>query len=469
VTSSFASAVLHFCLVLLLAFWMMPMNLAGRRPRLEATFEKRSAPPPPQFLTEVEPKAPPERKPAESPSLASVANRFVPNLPQTERQTASTPVVRRSTSGPPTAPIGDLLTALAGTAAGMLDSRGSELKGILLKNGGTPESEAAVERGLHWLAAHQRADGGWHFDHTFGQGCELCSHPGNNGSKSAATGLALLAFLGAGNTHLKGPHAEVVRKGLTFLQQRIIDTQFGGDLQDGTSMYSQAIATLALCEAYAMSGDRSLDRPARKTIEFIINAQDKRGGGWRYNPGQVGDTSVTGWMLPALKSAQLSYIPVPNETWQGAWRFLDHVQEDSGSVYGYQGPNRKDATMTAVGLLCRMYQGWPRRSASIGRGVRLLSRRGPSETDLYYNYYAAQVLRHYGGEEWIDWNEKLREYLIRTQQREGHEFGSWYFPDRHGDHGGRHYNTAMAVLTLEVYYRYLPIYGAPVLGEDFSK
>ena len=77
---------------------------------------------------------------------------------------------------------------------------------------------------------------------------------------------------------------------------------------------------------------------------------------------------------------------------------------------------------------------------------------------MYYNYYATQVLRHWGGEEWEQWNPKMREYLIATQSNRGHEAGSWYFSGGRGDSGGRLYNTGMAVMTLEVYYRYMPLY-----------
>lgn len=361
------------------------------------------------------------------------------------------------------------LTTVGGSPFGMLDGRDSRLKAHLLGDGGTKESEEAVMRGLRWLAAHQRDDGSWHFNHTTGGGCQYCSHPGNHGSAVAATGLALLPFLGAGHTHARGEFTETVRKGLDFLKKRMILTPLGGDLQDGITLYAQGIATLALCEAYALTGDRELDKPCREAITFIVNAQDKNGGGWRYFPGQVGDTTVTGWMLMALKSGQLSYMPIPPDVQKKAWKFLDSVQDDSGAAYGYQGPDRDHPTMTAIGLLCRMYGGWPRRHPSLMRGIRTLSKKGPSPHDLYFNYYAAQVLRHYGGEEWIAWNEVLREQLIRTQSKEGHESGSWYFKDKHGDQGGRLYNTAMAVLTLEVYYRYLPIYGANVLGDDFGR
>ncbi|MGC3970072.1 MAG: terpene cyclase/mutase family protein [Pirellulales bacterium] len=363
---------------------------------------------------------------------------------------------------------GELLTPVGGSPYGMLDGRDGELKQHLLGDGSSDASELAVARGLRWLAAHQRADGSWHFNHLQDGGvCKYCRNPGTHGSTTAATGLALLPFLGAGQTHQKGEYQETVRKGLEFLVKRAISTPLGADLQDGVNLYSQAIATLALCEAYALTRDPSLMTTCRESIRFIVNAQDKNGGGWRYFPGQIGDTTVTGWMLMALKSGQLTYMPIQPDVWIAAKRYLDGVQDDSGAAYGYQGPTKGDATMTAIGLLCRMYGGWPRSQAALARGIRTLSKRGPSEHDLYYNYYATQVLRHYGGPEWTDWNLKMRDYLVETQAKEGHASGSWYFADKHGDQGGRIYNTAMSLLILEVYYRHLPIYGHRVLGDGY--
>jgi hypothetical protein len=363
---------------------------------------------------------------------------------------------------------GELLTPVGGSPYGMLDGRDGELKQALLGDGATDASELAVARGLRWLAAHQREDGSWHFNHLQeGNGCKYCRNPGTHGSTTAATGLALLPFLGAGQTHQKGEYQETVRKALEFLKKRAIATPLGADLQDGVNLYSQGIATLALCEAYALTRDPTLAPTCREAVRFIVNAQDKNGGGWRYFPGQIGDTTVTGWMLMALKSAQLTYIPIQPDVWPATKRYLDGVQDDGGAAYGYQGPTKGDATMTAIGLLCRMYAGWPRQEPALGRGVRTLSKRGPSEHDLYYDYYATQVLRHYGGAEWTDWNLKMREHLIDSQAKEGHATGSWYFKDKHGDQGGRIYNTAMAILILEVYYRHLPIYGQRVLGDGY--
>ncbi len=222
-------------------------------------------------------------------------------------------------------------------------------------------------------------------------------------------------------------------------------------------MYAQGIGTLAVCEAYAMTDDPALRSFAQGLVDFIVFAQDKKRGGWRYYPGELGDTTVTGWQMMALKSAEAAGLNVPSEALRGASRFLDSVQSDGGAKYGYMDTRPRPAT-TAIGLLCRMYTGWSRSHTGLKRGVKTLSKWSPSATDLYYNYYATQVLSHWEGAPWKRWNETMRDYLIKTQSSERLEAGSWYFPDPNGDVGGRLYNTAMAVMILEIYYRYLPIY-----------
>ena len=122
---------------------------------------------------------------------------------------------------------------------------------------------------------------------------------------------------------------------------------------------------------------------------------------------------------------------------------------------------------TAVGLLCRMYMGWHRDRPALYRGVAHLHRWGPSETNMYYDFYATQVLHHWEGPEWEAWNKKMRDYLVATQASESHENGSWYFPDPLGDRGGRLYNTAMALMILEVYYRHMPLYGQQAVHSQF--
>ena len=91
-------------------------------------------------------------------------------------------------------------------------------------------------------------------------------------------------------------------------------------------MYGQAICTIALCEAYARTKDWRLRGTAQSAINFIIYAQDPKGGGWRYEPQKGGDTSVTGWQLTALSIAKAAKLQVPQITFAKADGFLNTVQ-----------------------------------------------------------------------------------------------------------------------------------------------
>ena len=348
-------------------------------------------------------------------------------------------------------------------AGGGLEGRTSDARaGLAGQAGGSRASEEAVERGLRWLAAHQRNDGSWCFDLSKSPCGGLCRNSGRDASTTAATALALLPFLGAGYTHREGEHQETVKRALYFLGTRARVTPHGVDFQDAVDkgMYGQGIATIALCEAYGMTRDASLKDVAQQAIRFIVFAQDVKGGGWRYTPGAPGDVTVTGWQLMAMKSAQLAGLEVPSPAISLVERFLDSVQTEGGARYNYMltQPPRQTNCTTAVGLLCRMYTGWHRDNPALYRGVAYLDKWGRSDNDMYYNYYATQVLHHWGGPEWQTWNPRMRDYLIATQGTTSHEAGSWHFPDPYGDVGGRLYNTALATLTLEVYYRYLPLF-----------
>ncbi|MGA2068882.1 MAG: prenyltransferase/squalene oxidase repeat-containing protein [Thermoguttaceae bacterium] len=355
-----------------------------------------------------------------------------------------------------------------------LGNRSAEGRGAAVRYGGaTAQSEAAVERGLRWLVVHQRDDGSWHFDHRTDACMSYCTQPGSEASTTAATAMALLPMLGAGYTHRQGEYQDLVQRGLDYLRTRGVTTSYGFDLRDG-SMYGHALATIALCEAYAMTQDPVLHAPAQGALRFIEYVQDAKGGGWRYNPGEPGDTTVTGWMLMALKSGQMAKLQVATPAIFQAERFLSSVQNEDGSMYGYMTRKPRKST-SAEALLCRMYTGWRRDRPELQKGVAHLAEWGPAKDDIYYDYYATQVMFHYAGPQWDGWNRKMREWLIAAQDRAGHAAGSWYIEPGRTDTvgrisaaaGGRLYSTSMAVLILEVYYRHMPLYSQAAVSGGF--
>lgn len=340
---------------------------------------------------------------------------------------------------------------------------------LLSRFGGTAESEAAVAAGLDWLARHQNSDGSWSFDHTHDECGESCTSPGTlRNGQMGATAMALLSFLGAGHTPDEGAYRTHVSKALRYVIDHTQVTRTSADLRGSAGgnagMYIQGLAAIALCEVNILTRNPEIKRISQFAVNFIVDAQDPRGGGWRYRPREAGDTSVVGWQVMALTSARMGRLRFPSRSRQRVTRFLNEVQYDGGAYYGYRSPAKRPST-TAVGLLCRMYLGWKNDEPALKRGIEYLSEEGPSDNDIYYNYYATQVLHHWGGPLWSKWNEVMREQLIRTQDKTGHARGSWYPVDPHAAQGGRLYQTCLSTMTLEVYYRHLPLYNeieAPV-------
>jgi hypothetical protein len=352
---------------------------------------------------------------------------------------------------------------------------------LLAAYGGTPESENAVLMGLRWLAAHQQSDGRWSLK-SYHQGiancdCHTAFEAAVQDNDTAGTAFGLLPFLGAGITQNRSPsqpaelakYQRVVRDGLRFLVKKQVvkdkDPKKIGNL--GGTMYSHALGTMALCEAYGLSGDEELRVPAQRAVRYLLDAQHGEGG-WRYGPNQPGDMSVTGWVFLAIRDGQLASIPVEEEPLKRAEKFLDSVAdgppEAKLSRYCYEPGKPATLTLTAAGLLTRQYTSWQREEPDLVAGCKYMMQHLPPENAkalgaMYYYYYATQVLHHMEGPEFDLWNYRMREHLVRTQQQSGHRAGSWE-PEGcdQGATGGRLYSTSLALLTLQVYYRHLPMY-----------
>ena len=366
-------------------------------------------------------------------------------------------------------------------ATDAFSSRGARVRGDLPAGGrGTPapQTEETIERGLAFLARHQAPDGGWSLQ-GFPEEAQLASD-------TAATALAVIAFQGAGYNHREFQYKDVVRGGSDYL---VKSQKENGDLfvplDDASNrsvwLYSHSLAAIALCEAYGMTQDPALRAAAQRALDFIVTSQHRERGGWRYAPGVSSDTSVTGWMMMALKSGELAKLRVPKTTTAQIARWLDDAQQspDEPHLYRYN-PYAPDTveqrhgrlaskTMTAVGLLMRLYSGWERDHQGMIRGAQYLADNLPAngtarepQRDTYYWYYATQVMHNVPGPQWDDWNRTMRRILIDTQERTGCAAGSWDpakpVDGPWGSQGGRLMVTSLSTLTLEVYYRYLPLY-----------
>ncbi len=348
-----------------------------------------------------------------------------------------------------------------------LAGRGEAKAVALATGGGTEGSEKAVALALAWLAEHQAPNGAWTFQLDKVPTCGgRCANAGSNASINAATAMGLLPFLAAGHTPTTGKYKKVVAKGLNYLTQAGVKTENGRGYNDSGNMYAHGLATIALCETYAMlnpkekSRYRELGYIAQDALDYIAYAQADDGG-WRYQPKQAGDTSVVGWQMMALKSGQLGGLYVSDAVVRNARDFLqDVVGFDYGSRYNYTEKSGSSNATDSIGLLCRLYLDWRVDNPQLLKGAARLSEIGPQLNNPYYNYYASQLMHHIGGELWRKWNETTREALIKSQRMEGHERGSW-FPenaDAHCVEGGRLYATSLNCMILEVYYRHMPLY-----------
>jgi hypothetical protein len=351
--------------------------------------------------------------------------------------------------------------------------------------GASAASELAVERAIDWLTRHQDEDGRWnagiarYADGTAVKGDDdYTAHcpPGETcfgecaywEADTALSGLALLTYLGAGYTHRDGRYADNVGRGLDFL---LSQQKRDGDLRGRSrvvGMYCHAMATLALNEAYALTGDSRLRDPAERAVAFMVKARATDGLAWRYAPGApAGDTSILGWVVMGLKSAKETGIRIPNETSirEGTLSWLEQVATgDAKGLARYQPWEPVTPTMTAEAWVCRQFLGVGGPGPASSEAADFLQRNESDRgsTNVYYWYYATLALYQHGGEAWSRWNARLRDKLVGLQRNSGHQAGSWE-PDNslYGSKGGRIYCTALAALTLEVYYRYLRLYDEP--------
>ena len=337
----------------------------------------------------------------------------------------------------------------AGPGGGPARRPASDLRAALEP---TPVTRA-VDRGLQFLHRAQLADGSW-----------LSSMGKNTG----IIGLAAMAFLAAGHEPGRGPYGQTVDRAVAFL----IEHQREGmivtaDTSHGP-MYEHGIATLLFGEVLGMvneerPGFEKLPRVHRSAVNLILRAQNVPRdpvnlGGWRYTPSSNdADLSVTGWELLALRAAEDAGLSVPKKNIEQAVLYVKRCVHPSGG-FGYMPGQEPNIARTGTGVLSLQICGDFRSQEALRGGDWLLKNslewKGPF---FYYSvYYSTQAMFQLGGTYWERWRPESQGILLERQK----EDGSWPAPpdETHEHQAGPTYTTAMAVLSLTVDYRYLPIY-----------
>lgn len=338
----------------------------------------------------------------------------------------------------------------------------------VIEQGGSRETEQAVGMALEWLADAQAADGRWDASRwQAGREMYVLGHnrlSAGSQADTAVSGLALLTFLGAGHTHLDGPYQHEVARGLAYLI-RSQDNQgcLAGGATKYARTYSHSMSTFALAEAYALTKDKRLEPSVRRAVDYLLSTENKSVGGWRYGPRDPGDVSQLGWIIMALRSAELAGVRVPDETWVRVESFLARVARGrQGGLAAYNIQANWSRSMTAEAMYCRQVLGVPLKGGAHTEALNALGSELPGDdlTNYYYWYYAALALHHAQNDglaaqhTWDRWNQRMKRELIGAQVTDGANTGSWSPNTVWGGYGGRVYTTAMAAMCLEVYYRY---------------
>lgn len=397
------------------------------------------------------------------PILDKEPNESLENLKQQEQEIAKQIANREKQ----TTAMSETLYKKGAITGAYLQQIRSQGRGTLVeKGGGNPATETAVMAGLDWLARHQSSNGSWSC-RNFTQCCQQgqpCSGAGCQWGDPAITGFALLCFFGIGANDVEGKYSQTVSKGLNYLLQiQTEDGCFGP--KHSNYMYNHSIATIAMIEGSMMSRKKKYHQSACSAVQFLLAAQNQ-GLAWRYTS-QCGDndTSVTGWCMLALKAGQFAEIKVPPTAIEGGKRWLDKVTM-AGEVpwVGYMSPidRSQQPCMTAVGTLCRILFQEKQDTSKILGGGQILSnflpewQDRPYSNDFYYWYYGTLAMYQLGGKNWELWNSALQKTLLTSQEKNGCVAGSWnngLYTD-----GGRVFWTCLAILSLQVYYRYPKVF-----------
>jgi hypothetical protein len=294
----------------------------------------------------------------------------------------------------------------------------------------------AVSKSLDYLAKTQNPDGSW---------------PDNYGKSPAVVGLIVLAFLGHGEVPGRGKYKDTLEKATKYIMSCAQDT--GLISQTGSQpMYNHGFSTLALAEVYGMSKREDIGKALNSAVDLICRTQNSRGG-WRYQARPADDDiTVSGAQLMALRAAKNAGVDVPKEVIDNGVKYIASCA-CSGGGFGYQPGGSPGKARTGIGVLLLQLLG-EEESKAVEEGADYLLKNPltPGESYFYYaTYYCSQAMYQKGGKYWEEWEKNITETLLSRQNSDG-SFNA------QSSEGGAYYAVAMAVLALEINWKYLPIY-----------
>ena len=294
------------------------------------------------------------------------------------------------------------------------------------------QAELIYDRGLQFLARTQNEKGCWN---------------DSVGAEPGVVGLCIASFLAHGEDPNNGSYAKNIRTGIEY----ILSQQNSTNGYIGSSMYNHAFATKALAESYGVLDNPKIAPALKQAVELIISSQKKnKSGGWRYTPdSRDADTTVTGCQMVTLFAARNAGIAVPDDAIKKGLAYLSTCRGNDGA-YGYTSASGGKPTLTAVGSLClslakeRDSKGYQASLSYLKKNLDYRDRYYP----FYFENYMSQALFHADEATWKEWNARNIRYLSTIQSPDGS------FPGNQGTS----FNTAGALLSLALNYRYLPIY-----------
>ncbi len=334
-----------------------------------------------------------------------------------------------------------VIAALVGAlcAVGTTQGQSEAPESTAIRPEQTPESRAAIERALAWLARQQKPDG------AFGSLSHYGPHVG-------ITGLAGLAFVSHGDTPGRGPYGRTIDRCIDFI---LAHSSESGLLAAETShgpMYGHGFASLFLAEVYGMTDAPDILEKLRKAIRLIVTTQNDEGG-WRYQPVRHdADISVTICQVTALRAARNAGLFVEESVIDNAIQYVLNTQNPDGGFRYMINPGASAFARSAAGVAALQYAG-VYRGESLERGLEYLMKFAPPNEQsvghyFYGHYYAAQAMFFAGDAHWSKWWPVIRDELLARQSDDGYWRGQ----------AGNEYGTAMALIILQMPNRMLPIF-----------